>query len=113
MNNFVHDGHILELVAPYEIMNGDGLLQEHLFGIARSWARKGDTVSVSTAGVFDLKRRSEDHWDVGDAIYWNNDAKIFTRGPEGAVRIGVAVATTRGSDHPWVRAKLLGFVAPT
>jgi len=113
MNNFVHDGHILELIAPYEIMSGDGLMQGHLFGIARSWSRKGDPVSVSTAGVFDLRRQAEDHWDVGEAIYWNDAARIFTRHEEGAVRIGVAVATTRGSDHPWVRGKLLGFVAQT
>lgn len=109
MNNFVHEGHILEVVAPYEVMSGDGLLQGSLFGIAASWAQKGDPVSISTAGVFDLKRQLEESWEIGDPIYWNDEFKTFTRDSAGAVMVGIAIATTGGPERPWVRGKLLGF----
>lgn len=111
MNNFVHDGHILEVIAPYEVMNVDGLLCGSLFGIAASWAQKGDAVSISTAGVFDLKRELTDNWEVGEPIYWNDASKCFTREPSGAVMVGLAVSGTGGHDKPWVRGKLLGFAA--
>jgi predicted RecA/RadA family phage recombinase len=109
MNNFVHDGHILEVVAPYEVTNGDGLLRGSLFGIAASWAQKGEQVSISTAGVFDLKRQLDDIWEIGDPIYWNDYSKTFTREAAGAVMVGIAIAATAGPEKPWVRGKLLGF----
>jgi len=111
MINFVHDGHRLEIIAPYEVMSGDGVLRGDLFGIATSWAGEGEVVTVSTSGVFDLRRLPDEHWEVGDPIYWNDATKAFTRNPRTAVKIGVAVAPTRGAEHPWVRGKLLGFAA--
>jgi predicted RecA/RadA family phage recombinase len=111
MNNFVHEGHFLEVTAPYDVTNGDGLLRGALFGIATSWARQGETVSISTAGVFDLKRGLEEHWEVGEPIYWDDVAKRFTREARGAVMVGFAVCRTRGQDHPWVRGKLIGHAA--
>lgn len=109
MNNFVYDGHILEVVAPYEVMNGDGLLCGSLFGIAASWAQKGEPVSISTTGVFDLKRQLSEDWGIGDPIYWNDWSKSFTREAVGAVMVGIAVAATTGAERPWVRGKLIGF----
>lgn len=111
MNNFIHEGHVIDVTAPYEVMTGDGLLRGSLFGIARSWAPEGETVGITTAGVFDLKRRPDDHWDVGDPIYWDDCAKTFTREPAGAVMVGLAVSPTNGQGSPWVRGKLLGFAA--
>ncbi|MFN4142820.1 DUF2190 family protein [Aestuariivirga sp.] len=111
MNNFVHEGHFLEVTAPYDVTSGDGLLRGALFGIATSWARQGETVSISTAGVFDLKRETDEHWEVGEPIYWDDAGKRFTREAKGAVMVGVAVSHTRGQDHPWVRGKLIGHAA--
>lgn len=109
MNNFVHDGHIVEVVAPYEVTAGDGLLRGALFGVAASWAPMGEPVSISTAGVFDLKRQLSDDWEIGDPIYWNDSSRIFTREAAGAVMVAIAVAATAGPEKPWVRGKLLGF----
>jgi len=109
MNNFVHDGNIIEVSAPYEVMSGDGLLRGALFGIAMSWAREGEAVDISTAGVFDLKRQPDEHWEVGDPIYWNDSRKCFTRDAAGAVLVGLAVSPTSRGDRPWVRGKLLGL----
>lgn len=109
MNNFIHEGHIIHVTAPYEVMTGDGLLRGSLFGIATSWAPQGDSVGITTAGVFDLKRRADEQFEVGDPIYWNDSVKSFTREPDGAVMVGLAVSATCGQDSPWVRGKLLGF----
>jgi predicted RecA/RadA family phage recombinase len=109
MNNFIHEGHIIELTAPYEVMAGDGLLRGSLFGIATSWAPQGESVGISTAGVFDLKRRVNEEWEVGEPIYWNDSTRTFTREADGAVMVGLAVSSTSGGNSPWVRGKLLGF----
>jgi predicted RecA/RadA family phage recombinase len=109
MNNFIHEGHVIQLTAPYEVMAGDGLLCGSLFGIATSWAPQGDSVGITTAGVFDLKRRVDEQWEVGEPIYWNDCTRSFTREPDDAVMVGLAVSSTHGQTGPWVRGKLLGF----
>lgn len=109
MNNFVQEGSILEVTAPYEVSGGDGLLRGNLFGIATSWARAGENVAINTAGVFDLTRAPGDEWQVGEPIYWHDERKCFTHDADGAVKVGVAVASTHGTGHPWVRGKLIGF----
>lgn len=109
MNNFVHEGNVIEVSAPYEVTGGDGVLRGNLFGIAASWAREGEPVAISTAGVFDLPRDPRHDWAVGEAIYWDDGSRCFTRDAQGAVKVGIAVAPTHGTGHPWVRGKLLGF----
>lgn len=111
MNNFVHAGHSLKVVAPYDVADGDGLLCGALFGIARSWARCGEDVEILTDGVFDLQREADEHWAVGDRVYWDDQSRKFRNAVSGTVMIGVSVVSTRDWSHPWVRAKLLGFAA--
>lgn len=111
MNNFFHDGHILEVIAPYEVVAGDGLLRESLFGIATTWAPEGEPVSISTSGVFNLSRQIGDNWKTDEIVYWNDNSRIFTRNTSGAVMIGFAISEAHGHEKPWVRTKLLGYAA--
>jgi predicted RecA/RadA family phage recombinase len=108
MNSFVHQGLNVEIAAPYEVEAGGGVLRGALFGIARSWASAGDTVEISTAGVFDLQRCADESWQVGDRIYWNDDTKCFTAHANNAVLVGFAVGDSEGMERPFGRVKLIG-----
>lgn len=68
MNNFIHDGHILEVIAPYEVVAGEGLRRKSLLGIVTTWAREGEPVSISTSGVFDLILQIGDNWKTGEIV---------------------------------------------
>ncbi len=111
MNSFVHQGLNVEIAAPYEVQPGGGVLKGALFGIAQTWAQAGDSVVISTAGVFDLDRAPSEDWQVGDRIYWNDAERCFTIDPEDAVCVGFAVADSSGSERPFCRAKLIGHAA--
>lgn len=109
MNNFLHEGTIVEVPAPYEVMAGDGLRLGSLFGIATEWARKGELVAIQTSGVFEVRRPVEMEWSVGDPVYWADATRSFTRHAALAVRVGVAVAPSLGTEHPCVKLKLTVF----
>jgi hypothetical protein len=51
----------------------------------------------------------DEQWEVGEPIYWNDCTRSFTREPDDAVMVGLAVSSTHGQTGPWVRGKLLGF----
>lgn len=108
MNNFIHEGNVIEILAPYEVNAGEGIMVGCLFGIATSWTRQGELVSIRTSGVFDLARASHQHWNVGDPILWNRQNRRFESfGGEG-LKVAIAIASTHGTDHTWVRGKLVG-----
>ncbi len=111
MNSFVHQGLNVEIAAPYEVQPGGGVLKGALFGIARSWAQAGDSVEVSTTGVFDLDRNPHEDWRVGDRIYWNDESRRFTTNAENAVLVGFAVSESTGTKRPSCRVKLIGYAA--
>lgn len=110
MNNFVREGNVIEIIAPYEVDAGGGLLVGSLFGIASSWTRQGEVVSIRTTGVFDLARASHQHWNVGDPIFGDPKTRRFECLEGAGLKVAIAVATTQGSDHMWVRGKLVGHV---
>lgn len=111
MNSFVHQGLNVEIAAPYEVQPGGGVLKGALFGIARTWAQPGDSVEVSTAGVFDLDRDPFEDWYVGDRIYWNDGERRFTNNAHDTVLVGFAVSESTGTERPFCRVKLIGHAA--
>jgi predicted RecA/RadA family phage recombinase len=111
MNCFVHQGTTVEVAAPYEVHPGSGVLKGALFGIARSWAGAGDAVEISTTGVFEIERDPGQTWQVGDRIYWDDNARRFTTIAENAVLVGLAVAYSDGDARRFGHVKLIGYAA--
>lgn len=109
MNSFVHQGLNVEIAAPYEVQPGNGVLKGALFGISLSWAQAGESVEVSTVGVFDVERDPLENWQVGDRIYWNDVERRFTIDADKSVFVGFAVADSSGPDRPFCRVKLIGY----
>jgi len=95
MKGFVAEGDVVgPVTAPYAVTSGDGMLVgAQLFGIAIStYANADPKAQIRTRGVFDVKKVSAQAWAVGDLIYWDNAAKLFTTVSAGNTLRGTAVA---------------------
>jgi predicted RecA/RadA family phage recombinase len=93
MKNFVQDGEILTIAAPYDVTSGKGFQVGALFAVAAYDALSGAAVEGKTCGVFDLVKVSTEVWAAGDPIYWDNSNKRCTNVKTTAfLRIGVATA---------------------
>jgi predicted RecA/RadA family phage recombinase len=104
MKNFVQDGDVLTLVAPYDVLAGHGVIVGGIFGFASYDAKSGAEVEVNTEGVYDAIKVSAQAWSVGDTIYWDDSAKNCTTTSSGNTAIGVAIlAAANPSDTGRVR----------
>jgi predicted RecA/RadA family phage recombinase len=92
MKNFIQDGDILVVPAPYDRSAGQGAQVGQLFGVCVGNASSGAEVALKTAGVFDLTKIGSQAWTVGQLIYWDNTNKRCTNVATGNLLIGAAVA---------------------
>lgn len=108
MNNFVSTGHLLVVESPFEVFGGDCLKIGALFGVAKTWASKGEKVEILTSGVFGVKKSSLERWAEGDLLYWNNDTNLVTN-ESGSSRgfVGVATEATDPKSSSYGRMKLM------
>jgi predicted RecA/RadA family phage recombinase len=90
MKNYVQEGDILTLTAPYAVTSGDGFLVGSIFAIASTTAASGATVEGVREGVFSVTALSTDTFTVGAKVYWDNTNKRCTSTASGNTLIGVA-----------------------
>lgn len=96
--NFVQDGDILTLTAPYTRTAGQGaLIGTALFGVAITGVASGALAAFQMCGIHTLPKTSAQAWTVGALIYWDNSQKECTTTSGGNTLIGVAVAV---ADNP-------------
>lgn len=91
MKNFVTEGQVITLTAPYAVGSGDGLLVGSLFGVATSAADNAADVEALTVGVVDLVKADGEAWDQGAEIYWDDANRECTTTDTDNVLIGAAV----------------------
>lgn len=96
-NNYLQDGEVLTLTAPYTRTSGQGALVGALFGVALVAVSSGAQASFALTGVFTLPKTSAQAWTVGAKIYWDDTNKECTTTSSGNTLIGVAVAV---ADNP-------------
>jgi predicted RecA/RadA family phage recombinase len=107
MKNYIQPGHALTLVAPYDVVSGDGLLVGSIFGVASHDALSGAEVEAQLTGVLDLAKVASQAWTAGAKVYWDNTAKRATPVASGNTLIGVAVlAVGSGAEEVIGRARL-------
>jgi predicted RecA/RadA family phage recombinase len=107
MRNYIQPGHALTLVAPYDVVSGDGLLVGSIFGVASHDALSGAEVETQLTGVLDLAKVASQAWTAGAKVYWDNTAKRATTVASGNTLIGVAVlAVGSGAEEVIGRARL-------
>jgi len=115
MKNFVHQGHTLTVVAPYNVTTGGGVKVGNIFGIAANTQVTGDYMSIDVDGVFDLVKDAST-FASGDNVYWDDVAKKATSNANAHMHIGTAELAIPGgttalggnTGDATVRLRLIG-----
>jgi predicted RecA/RadA family phage recombinase len=109
MKTYIQPGHAVTLIAPYDVLSGDGLLVGAIFGVASHNATSGAEVETQLTGVLDLAKTASQAWTAGAKVYWDNTAKRVTNVASGNTLVGVAVlAVGGGADETIGRVRLNG-----
>lgn len=109
MKNFIQDGHMMTVPAPYAVASGAGVLIGALFGIAAYAAPQGGSLEIATGGVFELPKAAGDTPALGQRIYWDNAGRAATTTAAGNTLIGIAADAALGGAAS-VRVRLNGFI---
>ena len=92
MKNFIQDGDVVSVAAPYDVTSGAGALVGSLFGVAVDDATTANQVQLKTSGVFTLPKATGQAWTVGAKLYWDDTNKNCTTTASGNTLVGVALA---------------------
>jgi predicted RecA/RadA family phage recombinase len=92
MKNFIQEGDVLTLAAPYAVASGAGALVGSIFGVSAGTLANGVEGEFQVEGVFELAKAASQAWTVGVKVYWDNTAKNCTTTAMSNTLIGVAVA---------------------
>lgn len=98
MKNFVQNGAVVTVAAPYDVASGAGALVGSLFGVAQAAALSGADVSLARTGAYALAKAGSQTWAVGARIYWDNTAKNCTTTSTANTLIGVALVAAASAD---------------
>jgi predicted RecA/RadA family phage recombinase len=96
MKNFIQDGDVITLTAPYALTSGQGALVGQLFGIAATDVASGASGEFATRGVFSVTKAGSQVWSVGQKVYWADGTRVFTNVATGNVFVGHAVEAVAG-----------------
>ena len=93
--NFVQEGEVLPLAAPYARNSGQAaLIGTGLFGVALTDLENAETGAFAMSGVFTLAKVEAQAWaTLGLPIYWDNSAKNLTTTSGGNTLVGYNTAT--------------------
>ena len=108
MKNFVQDGDVVTLTAPYAVASGGGALVGSLFGVATNTVANAAQGEFAIDGVFDLAKAAG-AVTQGAKMYWDNTNKVVTTTASGNTLIGAAIAAAASGDAT-ARVRLNGTV---
>lgn len=100
MKNYVQEGDILTLTAPYAVSSGGGALIGSIFGISVTDLASGSVGSFRLEGVFTHSKATGagTGGTQGAKAYWNNTSKVFTAVASGNTLVGVFTKTCADAD---------------
>jgi len=87
--NYVKEGDVLDLTAPYAVSSGDGAQVGSVFGVAVSDLANGVAGPFARSGVFDLTALSTATGAQGAKAYWDNANKRVDTDSTVGILIGV------------------------
>lgn len=103
--NFIADGKVVTITAPVGgTTSGVGILTGQLFGVALTTAAQGVEAEVGIEGIYEIAKTSALAISVGDALYWDDGAKVVNKTSAGQKEVGIAVtAAANPSSTVWIR----------
>jgi predicted RecA/RadA family phage recombinase len=109
MRNYIQPGHAVTLLAPYDVVSGDGLLVGSIFGVASHDASTGAEIEAQLTGVVEITKVGTQAWTAGARVYWDDTNKRATNVATDNTLIGVAVlAVGAGAEEVVGRVRLNG-----
>lgn len=113
MTNFIHDGRVLTLAAPYDRLSGQACLVGKIFGVATVDVLSGVSAEFVTYGVFDITKLAGVVFAQGDLVYWDNSQKALVATDSGnSYLVGVATRAAASGDATG-RVRLNGISTAT
>ena len=97
MKNYIQEGEVVTLTAPYDVASGGGALVGSLFGVAMTTVANGAEGEFATEGVFVLPKASG-ALSQGAKVYWDNTNKVVTGTATGNTLIGCAIRAAASGD---------------
>lgn len=95
--NYIGEGDVLDLVAPYAVASGDGAQIGSIFGVAINALALSETGPFARCGVFELTALSTATGAQGAKVYWDNSNKHCDADSTVGMLIGaLATAKTNG-----------------
>jgi len=90
--NYVQEGKVLDLTAPYDRTTGQGFQVGSIFAVALGTALSAAAIRGQVNGVWTLAKTSAQAWTVGQKIYWDNTNKRCDSDSTVGMLIGIATA---------------------
>jgi predicted RecA/RadA family phage recombinase len=97
MKNFVQPGDNIEVVAPYAVSSGQGLLDGSEFSVAATDIANGAAGIGVTRGVFTLPKAAV-AVTRKTVAYWDNTARLVTNVATSNTKIGIFQASAASGD---------------
>lgn len=105
MKNFVQPGENVDVVAPYAVTSGQGLLDGIEFSVASTDIASGAAGIGVTRGIFDLTKAAV-AITRKTVAYWDNTARVVTNVVGTNTKIGYFMAAAASGDAT-ARVKLI------
>ena len=100
MKNFVQEGEVVTVTAPYDRLSGQGVLVGALFGVACFDALSGADLEIAREGAFKLEKTVGAGTAIaqGAKVYWDASAKKVTGVVGSNVHIGYGLIAAIDAD---------------
>ena len=103
MKNFIQQGDLLSIKAPYKVYSGDLVVIDNLVGVAALSMEKGEQVTIATEGVFELLKAETEALKIGARVRYAEKG-LVTGGEKGSV-VGIVIEDAQQGTTT-VRVKL-------
>lgn len=98
MKNYVQDGAVIALIAPYAVSSGGGALVGTIFGVAIADVANGISGQFQRKGVVDITALTTDVIAQGAKVYWDNTNKRITGTVGTNVLVGAALVAKANGE---------------
>lgn len=109
MKNYVQEGEVITLIAPYARLAGEGAKVANIFGVAINDVAISVAGEFAVEGVFDIKALSTDVIAQGTKVYWDDTAKNITAVVGANLLVG-AVTAAKANGELTARVYLDGAI---
>ena len=114
MRTYVQPGDKLTIIATAAIAAGAGIKVGGFVGIAQNSAAIGAALTIQLVGVHQVAKAANQAWTVGQLIYWDDTAKVFTNVSTSNTLVGAAweaAVSAASGDGIIGKVKLTGAIA--